>query len=286
VTFNISLSIRKIMIVLVLIAFYLAVQSISGKYVEAYFGTEEPHILSELVRLFNINRESSIPTWYASSLLLVCALLLALIAHVRVLHQVGERRYWRGLAVIFLFLSIDEASEIHERLTVPLQTLFDASGPLYFAWMIAYVPLVLLFGVVYFRFWLILPPRTRKLFFLSGILYLGGAIGIEMIGANMWYQDGGTSLYYSTIGTIEEFFEMLGAVTLIYTLLTHMAGDAVELRIGVRPVTQTSIRATTSSNGHDDDVPLTPESWEVLLEIEAAEAQLAPTATSMRVSDN
>ena len=37
--FHFSLSIRKIMMVLVAVAFYLAVQSITGKYVEAYFGT-------------------------------------------------------------------------------------------------------------------------------------------------------------------------------------------------------------------------------------------------------
>lgn len=280
-TFHFSLSIRKIMIVLVGIAFYLAVQSITGKYVEAYFGTEQPHILSEVVRLFNINRESSIPTWYASLLLFGCAVLLGLIAHVRALHQPGERRYWRGLAVIFLFLSIDEASEIHERLTEPLQVMFNASGPLYFAWMIAYVPVVLLFGLVYLRFWLNLPPRTRKLFLLSGILYLGGAVGVEMIGANMWYQDGGTSLHYSAVGTVEEFLEMLGAATLMYTLLTHMAGDAVELRVGVEAVTQ----ASTDNSGGDDDL-LTPESWEALLEIEAAEARSSAVGTRVPVSDN
>lgn len=267
--FNFSLSIRKLIIMLVLVTFYLAVQSITGKYIEAYFGTEQPHILSELVLLFNINRESSIPTWYASLLLFGCAVLLGLIGQVQSLHQPGQRRYWRGLAVIFLFLSIDEAAEIHERLTEPLQMMFGASGPLYFAWMIAYIPLVVVFGLVYFRFWLNLPARTRRLFLLSGVLYLGGAIGVEMIGANIWYQDGGTSLYYSTIGTIEEFFEMLGAATLIYTLLTHMAGEAVELRVAVQPVLRPAEVPA--------DAPLTPETWEKLLAIEAAKSR-APVA--------
>lgn len=232
-------SIRKIMFVLVLIAFYLAVQSIVGKYVEAYAGTQSPHILSELVRLFNINRESSIPTWYASSLLLICAILLGLIAHIKFLRQESHRRYWAGLALIFLYLSIDEAAEIHERLTEPLQTAFNTSGPLYFAWMVVFIPLVVIFGVVYFRFWLNLESRIRKLFLLAGVIYIGGAVGVEMIGSNLWYADGGTSLFYSTIGTIEEFLEMLGAATLIYTLLTYIAGTASDLQIDIRPVGQT-----------------------------------------------
>lgn len=280
-TYNFRLSIRKITLVLVLIAFYLAVQSIVGKYVEAYAGTERPHILSELVRLFNINRESSIPTWYASSLLLACAILLGLIAHNQYVRQAGERRYWIGLALIFLFLSIDEAAEIHERLTQPLQAVFNAGGPLFFAWMIAYIPLVLVFGVVYFRFWLRLPPRTRRLFLLSGVLYLGGAVGVEMIGSNIWYQDGGTSLFYSTIGTIEEFLEMLGAATLIYTLLTYITGEAGDLQVEIRPVAQAS-----AVEEPVPDAPLSHAEWETLLHIEAAEAQQSATPDGMKVSDN
>ena len=235
-TLKFTLSIRKITLVLVLVAFYLAVQSISGKYVEAYAGTERPHILSELVRLFNINRESSIPTWYASALLLGCAGLFGLIAH----NKLHQRRYWLGLAFIFLYLSIDEASEIHERLTQPLQALFETSGPLYFAWMVAFIPLLILFGAVYFRFWLGQTPRIRRLFLLSGLFYVGGAVGIEMIGSSVWYADGGTSLFYSTIGTIEEFFEMLGAATLIYTLLTYIAGTASDLHVEIHPAAQTA----------------------------------------------
>ncbi len=238
-TFNFLFSIRKFMFILVLIAFYLAVQSIVGKYVEAYAGTESPHILSELVRLFNINRESSIPTWYASSLLLFCAILLGLIAYIKFVREESHRHYWLGLSFVFLYLSIDEASEIHERLTVPLQVVFDTSGPLYFAWMIVFIPLVLLFGAVYFRFWINLEPRIRKLFLLAGVIYIGGAIGVEMVGSNLWYVGDGTSLVYSTIGTIEEFLEMLGAVTLIYTLLTYIAGTASDLQIDIRPVGQT-----------------------------------------------
>lgn len=261
---NFSLSIHKITAALVLIALYLAVQSITGKYIEAAAGTEQPHILSELVRLFNINRESSLPTWYASSLLLGCAGLLGLVAHIKHKNQEPYRNYWRGLAFIFLYMSIDEAAAIHERLTIPIQEALNTSGPMYFAWMVVGIPLVIVFGLVYFRFWLNLPPRTRKLFLLSGVIYIGGAVGVEMIGSNMWYEDGGSSLIYSTIGTIEEFFEMLGAATLIYTLLTYLAGDAAVIEVQMQPAEQAAVVTEKMPEPTTEYPPLPQEEeWEM-----------------------
>jgi hypothetical protein len=97
------------------------------------------------------------------------------------------------------------------------------TGYLYFAWQIVAAPLVILFGVIYWRFLFHLPPRTRNLFVLAALLYVGGALIVEGISANRWYLDGGQSFEYLAIATIEECFEMLGAVVFIYTLLTYMA---------------------------------------------------------------
>ena len=231
-----SLSIGNITRVLILIAFFLAVQSITGKYVEDYVGENGSHFLWETVRLFNINRESSIPTWYASSLLLVASGLLGIVAYTKRTNREPYWRYWLGLAFIFLYISIDEASAIHEIFTEPVQGLMNTSGPLYFAWMVVFIPLVLLFGLVYFRFWLNLPARIRTLFFLAGAIYVGGAVGIEMIGSNKWYVDGGTSLLYSAIGTVEVFCEMLGVITLIYAVATYMAGAGYALAVNIQAV--------------------------------------------------
>ncbi len=233
---NISFSIGGITRLLILIAFYLAVQSITGRYIETYVGDDASVLLTEVVRLFNINRESSVPTWYASSLLLVCAVFLGVVAYQKYRHKEAYRRHWLGLALIFLYLSLDEAATIHEILTDPVQEALETSGPLFFGWVVVAIPLVILFVVAYFRFWWNLPPRIRTLFFIAGVVYVGGALGIEMIGANQWYHDGGTSLLYSTIGTIEEFCEMLGAITLIYALWVYLAGAAPVLEIAIQGV--------------------------------------------------
>ncbi len=243
---NISFSIGNITRVLILIAFYLAVQSITGRYVEDYAGDTASPLLSDVVRLFNINRESSVPTWYASSLLLVCAVFLGLIAWNKYVNREAYHRHWMGLACIFLYLSVDEGATIHEILTEPLQASLGTGGPLFFAWVVVAIPLVLLFVLAYFRFWWNLPSRIRTLFFLAGMIYVGGALGIEMIGANQWYHDGGTSLLYSTIGTLEEFCEMMGVITLIYALWVYLAGSANTLQISIRAAASVPVREETA----------------------------------------
>lgn len=257
---NISFSIGGITRLLILIAFYLAVQSITGRYVETYAGDDASVLLTEVVRLFNINRESSVPTWYASSLLLVCAVFLGVIAYQKYRHKEAYRHHWLGLALIFLYLSLDEAATIHEILTDPLQEALETSGPLFFGWVVAAIPLVILFALAYIRFWWNLPTRIRTLFFLAGAVYVGGALGIEMIGANQWYHDGGTSLLYSTIGTVEEFCEMLGAITLIYALWVYLAGTATVLQITVQ-----GAPAPVPNEAAQETMP-TPEDRAILLD--------------------
>lgn len=216
------LAIKKTSLTLAGIAAVLALLSISGKVAEVVLATQAPHPLSQLVRLFNINREASVPTWYATILLLTAAGLLALIAYRHWHSHAPYRLRWVGLAVVFLYLSMDEASAIHEKLTIPLQDAFQATGYFYFAWIVVGIPLVMIFAVVYLRFWWHLPAVVRNRFLLAGLFYIGGAIGIEAISANKWYLDEGSSLLYSAIGTVEELCEMLGVITFIYALLVYM----------------------------------------------------------------
>jgi len=213
------------------IALYLAVQSVALKHLEAALDVERPHIVSQLTRLFNINMESSIPTWYVVSLLFSAAILVAVIAYTKWVNHDRYVKHWGVLSLIFLYLSIDEAAAIHEKLTIPLQDAFNATGFLYFAWVIIGVPFALIVGVVYFKFLLHLPKSTRNQVVLAAALYIGGAVVIESISANKWYLDGGTSLQYTAIGTVEEFFEMSGAIVFIYAMLNYFASYAGRMEI-------------------------------------------------------
>ncbi len=226
---------KRIALALSGFSLYLCLHSIIGKAIEYAVGANSTYFIYHVVRLFNVNRESNIPTWYTSMMLLVCAVLIAAIARTEKAKSENYIRRWWGLALIFLCLSIDEAAAIHEKLTIPLQESLNLGGYLYFAWVLVGIPLVVVFALTYFTFVLHLPQRTRNLFFLAGLLYIGGALGIELIGANRWYIDDGTSLPYSAIATIEELLEMLGIVVLIYALLSYIASSVESLRIVIIP---------------------------------------------------
>ena len=71
-----------------------------------------------LVDLFDLNSEKNLPTFYASASLLFCGGLLVLLAVLTWPNR--EWLFWAFLAVVFAFLSYDEAVEIHEGLIEPL----------------------------------------------------------------------------------------------------------------------------------------------------------------------
>lgn len=233
-TFILSLPARRIALLTGGIAVAISALSIGLKALEYAAGAQNTYWLYQASELFNVNREGNLPAWYSSALLLACAGVIALIARQARARGARFARHWTGLALIFGLLSLDETAAIHERLTIPLQESTGATGYLYFAWVIVGAALVIAAGLAYLRFVLALPAPTRRLAILAGLLYVGGALGIEAISANRWYLDDGTSLTFSAIGTLEELCEMLGAVTLLYAMLGHLARTLGAVRLEVR----------------------------------------------------
>ncbi len=231
----IRLPAKRIAFILGGLALVLCAQSLVGKAVEFKLGTHSTYFIYQVVRLINVNRESSLPTWYSSTLLFTCAALLAVIAYAQRFRHAPYARHWSGLAVLFLYLSIDEGAEIHEKLTPPVRDALHTTGFLYFGWVVAGALFVVVIGLLYLSFVIHLPSRTRALVILAGALYVGGALGLDSVGAKDWYEEGGTSLGYSAIGTVEELCEMLGLVVFIYALLTYAASLFTAVQIIVMP---------------------------------------------------
>lgn len=226
---------RKLALALGIVATCLCLLSISLKALEWELGTNSTYWYYHTVQLFNVNREGNIPTWYSSLLLLTCFLLLLTVTQIKRKRQGPYRWHWLLLALVFLYLTIDEAAALHEKLTIPFQEneSLNVRGYVYFAWVLVGVPFVLFMGLVYARFLFHLPAQTRRHFVLAAVLYIGGAVVIESISANQWYLNDGTSLTFSAIGTLEEFCEMSGAIVFIYGLLTYVNTyvEQVELRL-------------------------------------------------------
>ena len=181
--------------------------------------------LHTLERYFFYDLEGNIPTWFSSILLFLCAERAWQVASAA--RASGDRwhRHWRGLSVIFAYLSLDELVQLHEQVVVPLRESLSLGGALRFAWVVVAVPLVVAFAIVYLRFLMAQPRWTRVAFIVSGVVYVGAAVGMEMIGALVVTAFGFQSLLYSAASGIEEGAEMLGAVLFLGALtvaLTRM----------------------------------------------------------------
>lgn len=249
---------RRILIALVILTCVLATLSIIGEYLlETAVDSDEQPVLALGLDLFSVNSEETIPTWYSTVILLIAAALLALIASAKRASADPLKYYWAGLALVFLYLSLDEGAAIHEIVSDSVQANLNTTGFLYFGWHVVALPVLAVFGLVYVRFLLRLTPRTRNLLILAGLIYVGGAFFVEGLSANQYYLDDEASLRYLAIGTVEEFLEMLGVVVLIYALLDHMA--AMQYGVALLPQANAAPDSSAEAAGKQPIPQTTPD---------------------------
>ncbi|MEG4495689.1 hypothetical protein QUB05_00555 [Microcoleus sp. F10-C6] len=195
-------------------------------------------------KAFNVDYERNIPTFYSFLALLFSSLLLGAIAYAKNLDSCRYQHHWKILSFIFLYISVDEIGQLHEKLIDPMRNLINATGFLYFTWIVPMGFLVAIFLVSYIKFLLHLPVSTRKLFVAATALYIGGAIGVEMLGGYIVYTIGPGNLSYVMLTTIEELLEMLGIVVFIHALMsyikTYLGGVSLNIYIQGKntPVTE------------------------------------------------
>jgi hypothetical protein len=227
---DISLKPKKVTLFLSLIVGFLTLANIIVQVLWLHFGHD--HIYG-LFPLFNVRGEGNLPSTYSSLSLLFCSALLAIITSAKKKDGDPYTPYWFGLAVIFLFLSIDEAAAVHELLIRPIRSALNTSGLLFFAWVIPYGILLFLFVILYLRFLAGLPARMRWLFITAGLVFVSGAIGFEIFGAPLAEAGLRGSLSYAVLISIEELLEMVGIVIFIYALTSYIDSEFKEVLIKI-----------------------------------------------------
>jgi hypothetical protein len=231
---NISVAPRSVAVLLTAIILLLMVASVSASLLNYQVATDNPllvEVIESLTRLWFLDYEANIPTWFSSSILLMAALLLGVIA-------VAKRRLsdpfalqWGILAALFLYLSLDEAAIIHEMAIMPLRMAFQLGGIFYYGWVIPALVAVLILLWLYRKFLSHLPPPTRIGFIIAGVVYVGGAVGVEVISGLYAEQYGEVGIVYDLIITCEEVLEMLGIVLFIYALLSYLSHSRMILKL-------------------------------------------------------
>ena len=182
----------------------------------------------DFVPWFDMDYEANLPTMFTALLFFLNSLLLLAIGLLSRIEPHRKSFPWFALSLIFLFLCLDESTKIHEYAGDLMEYFIDAEGYFYFPWFIPYMTALVLLAVIFLPFFLSLTKNTKKLYIVSLLAFLSGAVFLDILGAEEAHSVGTFSIKYSVLYTMEEILEMLGLIIFLYANLGIMAdGKAV-----------------------------------------------------------
>jgi hypothetical protein len=240
---------RTVTRVLLVVVAIVAVTGTIANLVIYQVAPTPDHKIARLMQRFDLGHEPSIPALYSSIALLAASVLLLTIGVAKRNTRDRFAYHWLALAAIFLVLAIDEAVMFHEMLVNSMRDAFQLGGIFFFPWVIPAMFAVLIVGLLYLRFLAHLEPRTRWLFVAAATLFVGGAVGMEMVAgviieehgvatvgdasSEVIEEVGAASIRHTIVQTIEESLEMLGVVVFIYALLDYLGRHVGLLRLRI-----------------------------------------------------
>jgi hypothetical protein len=209
---------RRLLTALLATILALTVVSMTFAYIDRVLQARPFPGFAQIRELVDVNEEGGLAAWFSSGQLLLAALLLLGVA--AAVARRGGRHvwYWRGLVLVFGYLSLDELVGLHEKTNSVTREALDLSGALYFGWVVVAAPIVLIFALAYLRFVLALPARTRLLVIAAGVMFVTGALGFELVGAYIWDSGGAETMTYAVTNTIEEVLEMVAIALFVYAI--------------------------------------------------------------------
>lgn len=192
-------------------------------------------------RLFDFDTEFNAPSLYSSLAILLCAFLLRFI-YLDEKKKIDKKEavHWLILSYIFIYLSVDELLSLHEHIGEIFHSLSGFSGGLNDSrmWIIPYAVLLLLFLLFFMRFFLKLPFATKVAFFIAGVIYVAGAVGVELFGGQFILAHRRGILVYNLISIGEELLEMIGIVLFARALVSYIAKNSSLSYVSVALTTQ------------------------------------------------
>jgi hypothetical protein len=249
---------KMIVRIIVLAVLMITLAGLAARFALYMWGEVE---FLQPLRLFDVGEERSIPTWFESILFLLCSTLLAVVAVAKKQRNDRYSLHWGVLSVILLLLSLDEVASIHEAVGEQSERLLNYAtgitpgGAISFFWVVPGAIFVFIVLLVYLRFLANLPQNTRRLFLFAGALFVLGALGIEMLTAQVvssseaisgWIESAsggmigrGSASAIPTIlkglqTSVEEMFEMLGLTAFVYALLAYISSYVEDVSVRVR----------------------------------------------------
>jgi hypothetical protein len=251
----------KVTVGLLILVTGLLLGGMVTQYIRYAYGAD---VQLGFVRLFNLEGENNLPSWYSSVALLLCSAALGNIGLQRRHEGNPWAWHWLALAFGFLCLSADEAASIHEmaaplvdrwlETTGQMDTVISGIGT---SWLLAGIPVAAIVFLMFWGFLQHLPFTTRALFLIAGGLFITGAIGVEAVGGRYLLHNGGShTLTYQMMVAVEEGLEMVGIVVFLYALMSYMATHRIGLLLtlssgqsSAEPLSLRRLDPSTSTHG-------------------------------------
>lgn len=171
----------------------------------------------DFIDRFNVDKELSVPTWFASFL----AVLAGLVALFNAVMTGGKKSVWWVLGGLFLLISLDETAALHELLLQGLHIAADFGEAQSFsqnAWLFL-MPVIAV--VALWIVWQAKKQLPAEVFFGLSLglgIYLLGAVVVEFMSIEV---DKVSLAYRFGYTVIEEGLEFLGMWVMLYTALRH-----------------------------------------------------------------
>jgi len=205
------------------VALVLVLLSIGGMLV---LRPNYPDYVQSMVSFFNSANEGNFPTYFSSFLLMFSALLLLIITIAEKNRNTPYVSRWAILTIGLMSMSLDEMLVLHEKVSLLIRTMTNWSGQGFFRspWVILGILTVIIFFLILFRFFIQLDPKTRLNFLIAATLYIGSAIGFEII-ENIYGESHGQDLIYKMMQNVEEGMEMAAIIVFISGLLDYISDN-------------------------------------------------------------
>ncbi len=175
---------------------------------------------STIINLFDSDQKLNFPSGMKIILLLASTALLAILG--LAVSDRWHRVRWFGMSAVFALLTLDEMTYMHQHLSDGLHDSFGTSGVFRFAWVLIYLPLVLVLVVCYWPFWRKLANPFRTQLLIAAIAFAGGSGGIELVKSKL-FDDRHWKLSFGLVASVSDSLELVGLALLATALLTTLA---------------------------------------------------------------
>lgn len=173
---------------------------------------------------FDLDAEGNIPAWFSSMQLFFIAQISIFCA--KNLDKGRLRRFYSLAAAGFIFLSIDEAAEIHEGVGGIAKKSFIAKE--YFPnipqlWMLIYPIAALILAFIFRReiYVFLYEKKGNLILFCGALVFVSGALGFEAVDLYLIPED--AQILHMIEVSFEETFEVLGQSIICYAFLIKLA---------------------------------------------------------------